>query len=135
MRKGFSFVEVLISIAILSFLGLALIKFNSFNKRAMEYNILKQEAVLLSSVMLYESKIDNDKEVELLSLIKFKNLNDEDKKFLRSIILSRNEQEVDKLFLANDGEENLYIIYNDLDIKYKDYTQRYLYISNPDEKK
>ncbi len=43
MRNAFSFVEVLVSIAILSFMGLALIKFNAFNRSAMERNIVKQE--------------------------------------------------------------------------------------------
>ena len=128
MRSGFSFIEVLISIMVLAFLGTALIKFNSFNKRAMEHNIHSQEIILLSSSILSQKKLDNKKEVDLLSMTTFKNLTDKDRKFLKSIKLSIDKKLEDKIFLANDGKEKLYLEYGDLKVKYKDYTQNFLWM-------
>jgi len=128
MRNAFSFVEVLISIMVLAYLGTALIKFNSFNKRAMESTIHSQAIILLSSPVLSQKKLDNKKEVDLLSITAFKNLTDEDRKFLKSIKLSINKETEDKIFLADDGKEKLYLEYGDLKVKYKDYTQNYLWM-------
>ena len=128
MRKAFSFIEVLVSIAILSFMGVALIKFNSFNKRSMEKSIITQESVLISSSMLFERKIDNNKEVELFDLVKFKSLDDEDRKFLKSIKLKQDREIEDKLFLGSTEKENLYVEYGGLNIEYKGHKQNYLWL-------
>ncbi|WP_373035043.1 hypothetical protein [Sulfurimonas sp.] len=128
MRNAFSFIEVLISVMVLAFLGTALIKFNSFNKRAMERNIHSQEIILLSSAILSRENLDNEKEMDLLSLTEFKNLTNEDREFLKSITLSINKEIEDKIFLADDGNEKLYLEYGDLKVKYKDYTQNFLWM-------
>jgi prepilin-type N-terminal cleavage/methylation domain-containing protein len=128
MRGGFSFIEVLISIAILSFLGTALIKFNSFNKRVMEKNILNQESILISSSILFEQEIQNDKDIELFDLVKFENLDDEDMKFLKSVKLRANREFDDKLYLGNNGKDDLYLEYGDLSVTYKNNTQKYLWM-------
>ncbi len=127
MRNAFSFVEVLVSIAILSFMGLALIKFNAFNKRAMERTLLKQENILLSSAMLFEKKTDDKKELELLELVDFAKLHDDDRKFLRSIELHATKTLDNELILGSTGEEELSIEYGTLAVTYKDYTQNYLW--------
>ena len=128
MRKAFSFVEVLISVAILAFLGTALIKFNSFNKRTMERNILSQENILLSSSLIFEKEVENNKEIELFDLTSFTNLTDEDRNFLESIVLIADREIEDKIFLEDDGEENLYLEYGDLHVKYKENTQTFLWM-------
>ncbi|MDA3909705.1 MAG: hypothetical protein PF437_11520 [Sulfurimonas sp.] len=128
MRNAFSFVEVLVSVMVLAFLGTALIKFNSFNKRSMERNILSQELILLSSPILSQKKLDNEKEIDLLSITAFKNLTNEDRDFLQSIKLSIDKEIEDKIFLADDGKEKLYLEYGDLKVKYKDYTQNFLWM-------
>ena len=128
MRSGFSFVEVLISVAILAFLGTALIKFNAFNKRAMEKNIVMQENILLSSALLFESEIENNKEIDLFTLIPFINLDDDDMKFLKSVKFQATKETEDKFFLGNTGEEDLYMEYGNLEIKYKEYKQSYLWV-------
>ena len=127
MRNGFSFVEVLVSVAILSFMGLTLIKFNSFNKRAMERNIIKQENILLSSAMLFEKETQNNKKIKLFDITSFTKLHDDDRKFLKSIELDAIKTLDDKLILGSTDEEELNIEYGSLKIRYKDYTQNYLW--------
>jgi len=128
MKKAFSFIEVLISIMVLAFLGTALIKFNSFNKRAMEHTIHTQEILLLSSAIVSQKKLDNNKKVTLFSITKFTNLTDEDRKFLKSIKLSIDKQTEEKLFLGDDGDKKLYLEYGDLKVSYKNYRQNYLWM-------
>ena len=128
MKKAFSFVEVLISVVILAFLGTAMIKFNSFNKRAMEKNILNQDHLLLSSALVYKKNIDNDKEITLLDLTTFVNLHDDDRKFLKSVKLSATREVYEKVFLYNDGKNDSYMEYGDLKIKYKDQVLNYLWM-------
>ncbi|MDF1875397.1 prepilin-type N-terminal cleavage/methylation domain-containing protein [Sulfurimonas sp. SAG-AH-194-I05] len=153
MRKGFSFIEVLVSVAILSFMGVALIKFNSFNKRAMERNIIKQESILLTGAILYDTKlrINDEKDIELLELVKFQNLDDKDRDFLRSIELHISKNLEDRLILGGSAGEDftqnedlssesqlviddevsatdeLNIEYGSLKVTYKEYTQNYLW--------
>ena len=128
MRGGFSFVEVLISVMILALLGTALIKFNSFNKRAMEKNILSQENILLSSAIMFEDEIDNDKEIELFELVEFEQLHDDDMKFLKSIMLKANKEIEDKIFLPGLDDDRAALEYGEFGITYKDNTQKYLWI-------
>jgi len=135
MKKAFSFVEVLISVVILAFLGTAMFKFNSFNKRAMEKNLMMQDHIMLSSSLLYNKDIDNNKKVNLLELTSFVNLHDDDRKFLKSIELSAKRNVTDKLFLYNDGKDDSYMEYGDLEIKYKNQTINYLWMQEADEKK
>ena len=134
MIRAFSFIEVLISIVILAFLGTAMIKFNSFNKRAMEKNILKQDNILLSSSLVYNKDIDNNKKINLLELTTFTNLHDDDRKFLKSIELSANRDITDKLFLYNDGKKDSYMEYGELKITYKEQTLNYLWMQESNEK-
>jgi len=128
VRSAFSFIEVLVSVMVLAFLGTALIKFNSFNKRAMERNILSQKTILLSSAILSQKKLDNKKEVDLLSITTFKNLSNKDREFLKSITLSIDKEIEDKMFLASDGKKDLYLEYGNLKVKYKNYTQNFLWM-------
>ncbi len=128
MRKGFSFVEVLVSIVILAFLGTALIKFNSFNKRAMERAITMQENTLLSSSILFQETIDDGKEIELFDLTDFNNLDDDYIKFLKSIRLKATLEIEDKIFIGNDGEENQFMEYGDIIVQRGDFKQNYLWI-------
>ncbi len=134
MKKAFSFVEVLISVVILAFLGTAMLKFNSFNKRAMEKNILMQDHLMLSSSFIYKKDIDNNKKINLLELTSFVNLHDDDRKFLKSIELTAQRDITDKLFLYNDGKDDSYMEYGDLKIKYKKQTINYLWMQEADEK-
>ena len=134
MKKAFSFVEVLISVVILAFLGTAMLKFNSFNKRAMEKNILMQDHLMLSSSLIYKKDVDNNKKITLLELTSFVNLHDDDRKFLKSIELSATRDISDKLFLYNDGKNDSYMEYGDLKIKYKNQTINYLWMQEANEK-
>lgn len=128
MRSAFSYVEVLISVAILAFLGTALIKFNAFNKRAMEKNIRSQEILLLSSGFLFEKKTEGKKDMILFDLVKFTKLEDDDKKFLESVTMKVSSKPEDTIFLGSDGKEDLYLEYGNLKIEYKDFTQNYLWL-------
>jgi len=128
VRSAFSYVEVLISVAILAFLGTALIKFNAFNKRAMEKNIRSQEILLLSSGFLFEKKTEGKKDMILFDLVKFTKLEDDDKKFLESVTMKVSSKPEDTIFLGSDGKEDLYLEYGNLKIEYKDFTQNYLWL-------
>lgn len=121
MKKGFSFIEVLVSVVILSYLGMAILNFNSFNKRVMIDTINKQSLLLVSSPLIYlNKKIDTSKEYILNDIIEFKNLHDDDRKFLKTIKVKGEKIYTDKLFLYNDGKQDKYIEYGNLNIKYKD---------------
>lgn len=133
MRKAFSFAEVLISIAVLAFLGVALIKFNAFNKRVMERNILSERHLLLSSNILYAKEIDNEREVELIEFSSLKTLHDDDREFLRDIKIKVNKEEGDKIFLGSTGENDLFIEYGDLDITLDGYTQKFLWMQKDEQ--
>jgi prepilin-type N-terminal cleavage/methylation domain-containing protein len=120
IKKGFSFIEVIISVVILSYLGMAILNFNSFNKKAMYNNIEKQNTLLIASPFLYiKNAIDSDKSYKLYDFVSFKNLSDEDSRFLKSIELKGKKTFKEKIFLYNDGKKDYFINYGDISIKYK----------------
>ncbi|RLA84580.1 MAG: hypothetical protein DRG78_01090 [Epsilonproteobacteria bacterium] len=120
MKKAFSFVEVIISVVILSYLGMAILKFNSFNKKAMYNYIGKQNTLLVSSPFLHIGKnIDNDKSYRLYDLVTFEKLSDEDRSFLKDIELKGNRVSREKIYLYNDGKKDYFLEYGDVTIKYK----------------
>ena len=133
MKKAFSFIEVIISAVILSFMGVAILNFNSFNKRAMEDNLNKQNTLLLSSAFLYiDKEIDNDKIYKLFDLVTFNNLNDDDNKFLKSIELKGKQNLNEKIFLYTDGKDDFYIDYGSTQIQYKNYKSLpFVYLKRP----
>lgn len=118
MKPAFSFIEVIISVAILSYLGTAILNFNSFNKKAMFNNIKKQNTLLVSSPLLYKD-IENNKNYTLFDLVSFKNLSDSDNRFLKSIKLNAKVKSMEKLFLYNDGKKDYFMEYSDVKINYK----------------
>ncbi len=121
MKGAFSFIEVIISVMILSYLGVAVLNFNSFNKSAMFHNIEKQNSLLISSAMLHNNtKIENGKTYSLNDIVTFKKLSDEDRKFLKDIKLQVDKKVDEKLFLYNDGKKDFFIEYGDINIKYKE---------------
>jgi len=119
VKKGFSFIEVLISVVILSFMGVAIVNFNNFNKEAMRLYLQKQQLLLLSSAMLYNEKLENDKTYQLSDIVKFVNLSDEDNKLLKSIELKGEKNFQEKVFLYNDGQKDYYIEMHTLSLEYK----------------
>jgi len=120
VKKAFSFVEVIISVVILSYLGMAILKFNSFNKKAMYNYIGKQNTLLVSSPFLHIGKnIDNDKSYRLYDLVTFEKLSDEDRSFLKDIELKGNRVSREKIYLYNDGKKDYFLEYGDVTIKYK----------------
>lgn len=122
MKSAFSFIEVIISVVILSYLGVALLNFNSFNKSAMEQNIGKQNTLFVSTPLLYTSKeIKNDKKNSIYDFVSFKNLTDEDSLFLKSIEVKREKSLEDKLFLYTDGKKDHYLHYANTKVTYKNY--------------
>ena len=133
MKKAFSFIEVIISAVILSFMGVAILNFNSFNKRAMEDNINKQNTLLLSSAFLYMDKdVDTDKSYKLYDLVAFNNLSDDDNKFLKNIELKGKQNLNEKIFLYTDGKDDFYIDYGSTLINYKDYKPLpFIYLKRP----
>jgi len=128
VRGAFSYIEVLIAVAILAFLGVALLKFNSFNARAMERNIHSQENLLLSSGLLFEKKSIEKKDIRLFDVVKFSKLKDNDRKFLQSIMIHVSSKPDDKIFLGNDGKKNLYLEYGNMRVQYKTFVENYLWL-------
>jgi Tfp pilus assembly protein PilE len=121
MKKGFSFVEVIISVMILSFMGVAILNFNSFNKKAMTTHIDKQKTILISSPMLYlKDTIESTKTYKLSELITFNNLSDEDRSFLKNIEFKATQEDIEKVFLYTDGDKEYYIEYGYKNIKYNE---------------
>ena len=121
MKGAFSFIEVIVSVVILSYLGVAILNFNSFNKNAMYNNIEKQSGLLIATPLLYnDKKMDKNKEYSLNDLVTFKNLSDDDRRFLKNIKLQSNKKIEDKVFLYNDGKKDFFLEYGNIAIKYKD---------------
>ncbi len=122
MKSAFSFVEVIISVVILSFVGMALLNFNSFNKTAMFNNINMQDTLLISTPFMFqEGSIDKTKDYKLSDMISFKDLSDDDNKFLKSITFKAKKNIDEKLFLYNDGKKDYFIEYGTMYTYYKDY--------------
>ncbi len=133
MKSAFSFIEVIISVVILSYLGVAILNFNSFNKNAMFKNIKKQNTLLLTSpILTLKDKIDNAKVYKLNNLVTFKNLSDEDRNFLKSIEIKAKKRLKDKLFLYNDGKKDFFVEYGSFSISYKENDPlSFMYIERP----
>jgi len=130
MIKAFSFVEVIISAFILSFMGMAILNFNTFNKNSMENSISKQSTLLISSPLLtIDTDIDNNKDYELFDLVEFSNLDDDDKNFLKDISITGTKEFRDKIFLYTDEDGDYYIDYGIFKINYGDNKQiPYIYL-------
>jgi len=121
MIKAFSFVEVIISAFILSFMGMAILNFNTFNKNSMENSISKQSTLLISSPLLtIDTDIDTNKDYELFDLVEFSNLDDDDKNFLKDISIGGTKEFRDKIFLYSDDDGDYYIDYGIFKINYGD---------------
>jgi len=133
VKSAFSFIEVIISVVILSYLGVAILNFNSFNKNAMFKNIKKQNTLLLTSpILTLKDKIDNAKVYKLNNLVTFKNLSDEDRNFLKSIEIKAKKRLKDKLFLYNDGKKDFFVEYGSFSISYKENDPlSFMYIERP----
>lgn len=132
-RKAFSLIEVIISVTILSFLGVAILNFNSFNKRAMENSLSKQQSVLISSPFLSVAlESDDNKEYQIAELVEFSNLSDEDRKFLSNLSIRGRKVFYEKLFLYTDGEKDYFINYGDFEIFYNEQQKiPYIYLERP----
>ncbi len=112
MKKSFSLVEVLISAVILSFLGVAILNFNSFNKRGIEQQIIKQKALLyISPILFYDKEIETNKKYALFDLVEFESLSDEDRRFLQDIVITGVQTYEDKLYLYSDEKGDHFMEY------------------------
>jgi len=133
MKPAFSFVEVIISVFILSYLGVAILKFNSFNKNGMRYNIEKQSKLMIYTALLYTNDaVEDNKLYRLNDLVTFNNLTDEDSRFLKNIQLKSTKDNVESFFLYNDGKEDFFIDSGDLSIKYNDNRNlNFIYVQRP----
>jgi len=120
MKPAFSFIEVIVSVIILSYLGTAILNFNSFNKNAMRVNIQKQNTLLVANSMLHIGEdFEDNKEYKLDDLLTFKNLSDEDKSYLKSVVIKGQKDLKEKLFLYNDGKKDYYLEFANIRINYK----------------
>jgi prepilin-type N-terminal cleavage/methylation domain-containing protein len=131
MRNGFSFVEVLISVVILSMVGMALLKFNAFNKHIMQKSIRSFENNLINSPLLYIKNLDNysvSEDFNLYDITAFSNLNDADRKFLKNTHFTLTVTEGEKIFLFNDQKQSRYLQAYNLYIQYKESKTNYLLI-------
>jgi len=132
MRKAFSFVEVLISVVVLAMLGMTILRFNSFNKRAMERNLIFNKNILLSSPLIYLPKIDTykdqDKLYSLADYTHFAKLNDNDRKFLESIKFKIVSKKEDKVYLYSDTGGDHFIDYGNLYLNYDGAKSNFLWI-------
>jgi len=129
MRKGFGFVEVLVSIVILSMVGMALLKFNAFNKHIMQKNMQLFENSMICSPLLYLNNLEKYSakgQVNLLDITNFQNLDDDDRRFLKTQNFTLFVQEGEKAFLFNDTTEDRYMQAYSVSIKYKDSSANYL---------
>ena len=129
MRKGFGFVEVLVSIVILSMVGMALLKFNAFNKHIMQKNMQLFENSMICSPLLYLNNLEKYSakgQVNLLDITNFQNLDDDDRRFLKTQNFTLFVQEGEKAFLFNDTAEDRYMQAYSVSIKYKDSSANYL---------
>jgi len=135
MRNGFSFVEVLVSVAILSLLGSALLKFNSFNKRMMEKTLISQKNILLYSSVLYMKDLDKKgalgKTMTLMDVVSFNNISDNDRKFLKSHSFDISVKKQEKVFLFASQDGDSYIDNSLVDIQKDGNTIQYLLLKRP----
>jgi len=86
MRSGFSFIEVIVSVILVSIGILALLKFDAFGKRELEKTLdFHQDILLVSGAHFLDSP---NKELKLSDIYKFERLRDDERKILDSHTIS-----------------------------------------------
>ncbi len=87
MSNSFTFIEILISVTLLSIVGTALLNLSGSDKRLIEFSKMKKNSAMLSTYVYsrYDSKLKN-KNIRLYSLIKQEYIveNEEIKNFLKN---------------------------------------------------
>ena len=115
MKKAFSLVEVIISVAILSFVMITLLQMKSNNIFLLEKSNEKTQLVdyVLLAGDIEDSSKKTNKSVYLDKLTQFKN--DDIRRELKEIKIDIKDKELDKLEIKEDG----------LNIKIKTYAREY----------
>lgn len=115
MKKAFSLVEVIISVAILSFVMITLLQMKSNNIFLLEKSNEKTQLVdyVLLAGDIEDSSKKTNKSVYLDKLTQFKN--DDIRRELKEIKIEIKDKELDKLEIKEDG----------LNIKIKTYAREY----------
>lgn len=104
MRRGFSFIEVIVSVVLVSIGILALLKFDAFGKRELEKTLsLHHDLLLVNGAHFLDSP---SRELRLSDIYKFKRLRDDEKRLLESINVTIETLEEDHIDLYSGyGEE------------------------------
>ncbi|WP_187647797.1 prepilin-type N-terminal cleavage/methylation domain-containing protein [Nitrosophilus labii] len=112
MSNSFTFIEILISVTILSIVGTALLNLSSSDKRLIEYSKEKKNSTMLSTYVYtrYDSKLKN-KNAQLYSLIKNDYIveNEDIKKFLKNKKVQINSKEDNKFTI--DENSNVGVLF------------------------
>lgn len=106
-RRGFTLIEVLISVLILFVSGSALFKFNSFIKSQFEKDIERHKLALVSSIVSGEKKYSKNKKYTFDALVKFDKIHTDDAIFLKNnfFYIESTEETPYFLFTGEDGED------------------------------
>ncbi|NOQ31179.1 MAG: prepilin-type N-terminal cleavage/methylation domain-containing protein [Helicobacteraceae bacterium] len=110
-KRGFTLIEVLISVLILFVTASALFRFNIFIKNQFEQDIESHKLIMLSSAVLGEKKYTKDTKYYLDTLVKLGNIHDDDMRFLKDNYLYIESTEEIPYFLYSDGETDYEIEY------------------------
>lgn len=102
-KKAFSFIEVLVSIVLLSIGLLALLKFDGFLKFDIEKSMDRHKVMMLSSGFNLEY-LEGEKSLE--SVFKFGTLRDDEKKFLKDTKIEIEKVDEDDFLIYSDSENH-----------------------------
>jgi len=135
MRNAFGFVEVLVSVVILATLGMALLKFNAFNKYTIQKNMLFLESSMLETPLLYQENLLNfttPTKQTLLDITAFENIDDATRKFLQEQTFDIMTQEQERIYLMDDTSQARYLLSYSIQTLYKELKKEYFLLQEGD---
>jgi len=120
MSSSFTFIEILISVTLLTLLATALLSLNSSNKQILNLSIDRKHSSMLSTLIFsrYDSNLKNKKK-DFYSLVKDDYIIDNNriKDYLKTKKVSIKESEDSKIILENQSNLSILLYKIDTDIK------------------
>lgn len=133
-RGGFTFIEILISVLIITIASTAIFKFNMFIKNKTEKELLLKETMALSSPFFTTVKLDKTREYSVFDFVVFGNLSDEERKVLKDTKIKISYEEKPTIELYNEGDVDVRLNHYFQYIK-KDEQLKFVRIDNQNNKK
>jgi hypothetical protein len=115
-------------------MGVAILKLDSFGAKMLEDNYKKQDAILLTSPILFVKDLEKIEDFHMDEIISFGIIDDEGLRFLKDLKFEIKKEFKDKVFVFSSKEDKeSYMDYGDLIIKYGDLKINYIWMEESEE--